>query len=801
MRCPARRREKARQSSTRGERHRILEAIYAISLKLFRHIILILIIVLSIPVTMQAATVPLKVFMNTVDKGELFVSLTTEDDILLSPEQLKELGFKGAPEKADIKEELISLKSLSPEVGFTLDVQESTLFLTVSPELLLKQAVDLGTRRPENVTHPKGNSAFLNYSINYSMDDQFDFQALNVPLEIGGRTGDYLFESNFFYTGTDAENKFVRLMTNIIKDNPEKIIRYTAGDFFASSGVLGGSAMLGGVSIMKNFSTNPYFVRYPGLQLSGLLNTPSQVDLYMNNVLVKHAKLASGEFDFSNLYSQTGAGNTVLVIKDAFGREERITTPFYLSTNLLKPGLHDYGYNLGFKRQDFGEKNFRYGEAQFLGFHRYGFTDIFTGGVRGEADKDMINLGPTATFLAGQAGVIDSGLAFSRGGGKYGYAAFADYTYNNTFFSGNASFSRFSEDYTNLSLEGGSPKPRFQAQAGIGFNLRELGSISTSVQVFSHYHEPGIKRESAFYSRNLGHNVSLSVSAARMESASVTYEFFAGLVFTLGNNNFGTVTYQDQDSYKSLSASIEKNTPAGPGFGYRLQANAQKDEDRTFRANSYVQYNGPYGSYSASARRVSGANSYDLSLSGAMEFIDQSVYFSRPINDSFALVKIDDVAGAKIYYSNNEVAVTNGKGEAIVPSLISYNDNKLSFEATDIPINYELKEMEKYIAPPYRSGSVVRFDLAKIQAFEGRIFLVARGEKIPAEFAGLEIMVDGEVKEAVIGKRGEFYMENLNPGRFPAKIIDGDKECVFEMVVPESMEITVKLGDMNCEMD
>jgi outer membrane usher protein len=778
-----------------------LEAIYTISLKLFRHIILVLIIILSFPIPILAATVPLKVFMNTIDKGELFVSLTAEDDILLSVEQLKELGFKGIPEKADIKEGLVSLKSLSPQVGFVLDVQESTLFLTVSPELLLKQAIDLGTRRPENVTHPKEDSAFLNYSINYSMDDQFDFQALNVPLETGVRTEDYLLESNFFYTRTDTETKLVRLMTNIIKDNPENIIRYTAGDFFASSGVLGGSAMLGGVSIMKNFSTNPYFVRYPGLQLSGLLKTPSRVDLYMNNVLVKQANLAPGEFDFSNLYSQTGAGNTVLVIKDAFGREERITTPFYLSTNLLKPGLHDYSYNLGFKRQDFGEKNFGYGEAAFLGFHRYGFSDIFTGGVRAEADNDMINLGPTVTFLAGQAGVIDSGLAFSRGGDKYGYAAFTDYTYNNTFFSGNASLSHFSEDYTNLSLQGGGPKPHFQAQAGIGLNLRRLGSISTSFQYLSNYHEPEIKRESAFYSRNLGHKVSLSVNAARTERTSVTYEFFAGLTFTLENNHFGTVSYQQQDSYKALSASIEKNTPVGPGFGYRLQANTQNAENQTFRANSYFQYNGPYGSYSASARRASGVNTYDLNLSGGAAFIENSVYFSRPINDSFALVKVDDIAGAKIYYSNNEVAVTNGKGEAIVPSLISYNDNKLSFEATDIPINYELKELEKYVAPPYRSGSVVRFDLAKIQAFEGRIFLVARGERTPAEFAGLEIMVEGEVKEAVIGKRGEFYLENLNPGRFPAKITIGDKECVFEMGVPESRETTVKLGDMSCEMD
>ena len=73
----------------------------------------------------------------------------------------------------------------------------------------------------------------------------------------------------------------------------------------------------------------------------------------------------------------------------------------------------------------------------------------------------------------------------------------------------------------------------------------------------------------------------------------------------------------------------------------------------------------------------------------------------------------------------------------------------------------------KYVSPPYRGGSVVRFGVTRIQAFEGRIFLVVRGERKPAESAELEVKVDGEIKESVIGKRGEFYLENLKPGKFP----------------------------------
>jgi outer membrane usher protein len=174
---------------------------------------------------------------------------------------------------------------------------------------------------------------------------------------------------------------------------------------------------------------------------------------------------------------------------------------------------------------------------------------------------------------------------------------------------------------------------------------------------------------------------------------------------------------------------------------------------------------------------------------------------TRPITDSFALVKVGDIQGAKVYYSNSEVAVTNAKGEAMVPSLISYIDNKLSFEATDVPVNYELMETEKYVSPPYRSGSVVSFDVRKIQAFEGQLLIVVKGQKKPAESAMLEVKVEGKVIDTVVGKRGDFFLENLKPGKFPAKLTIDGRECNFEMVVPESSEMTVNMGEISCEMD
>jgi len=747
-------------------------------------------------------TVPLKIILNSEDKGEYLVDLTPEGDILLPWAQLKELGFRMVPGLETMPHEgRLSLVSLSPEVTFHINMQEATLHVTADPTLLEKHVISLGYRRPADIVHSSENSAFLNYSINYSMQEKFSFRSVNIPVEIGIRASDNLLYSNFIYTGTNSEETLARLMTNVIRDDLVDVRRYTVGDFFAFSGILGGSSLLGGLSITRNFSLNPYLLRYQGLDVSGLLQTPSEVDLYVNNVSIRKEKLPPGEFEFADIYGQTGAGDAVLVIRDAFGREETIITPFYLSSKLLKPGLHDYAYNFGFKRLDFGTKSFNYKGPTFMGYHRYGFSHNFTGGLSGELDSDIMNVGTAATFVPAGAGEIDAALAVSHGFGKFGYGASLGYTYAGRVLSGNVSFRYFSRDYTNVSLENSEIRPKFAVRTGIGFHSRLVGSLSLSARIFSNYAEDNIKRLTVFYSRSLGNNVSISVSASRTDDIRTTYDVFAGLIFIIGRDHFGTLSMQSQDSRTALSAGIEKNQPRGTGLSYRFLAETGEDNAWKPRGLSYIQYRGPYGIYSAGFRRTSGSNLYDLSLSGGVTLVKGSLYPSRPVTDSFGLVRVGDLKGVKVLYSNEEVAVTNVRGEAIVPSLLSYNDNKLSIEPADIPVNYEITELDKYVSPPYRSGSLLTFGVRKIQAFEGRLSLLRKGTKISAESAVFEIMANGKVVEAVIGKGGEFYIENLKPGRFPARITTRDEECMFEMTIQKSNEMIVNLGEIVCEMD
>jgi outer membrane usher protein len=742
----------------------------------------------------------LKVYVNSEDKGEYFLFLTPEGDVMFSYGDIRALGFKSLPQR---KEEYISLRALSPGVKFKIDQNESALYITVDPNLLSKHKVEYSLRQPKELSNISRNSAFLNYGIQYNMDDNFEYSSLSIPWDLGINAMGYFGFSNFFYRNTDSVNKITRLYSNITKDNNDKLQRYILGDFSAYSGDLGSGGTFGGISISKNYSIDPYFIRYPGLSLKGIINTPSDVELYVNGNLMKKEHLSPGEFEFSGMPYTTGIGDAVVVIKDAFGRETSINYPYYLSTRVLKKGLHEYAYNIGFRREELGEENFEYGNLNFLGYHRYGLSDSFTGGIRTEFGKDIFNIGTTASFILGRIGEFGVSAAGSRDQGQAGYSGILSYFYSGRNFSSRLFIRTLSEDYANLSLSASEDKARFSGLYGLGFNLRGLGSLSFNYTKSNFYSGTDVERFAVFYNKNIFRNVSFNITASRTQAEEVTHDIFAGLNFILGNKHSASLYYSKQGDKTYETVAFRKNPPLGTGFGYDFRAERRENNegDKEIGGRAFVEYRGPIGIYSADCTRVYETNNYRLNLAGGATWLNGSLYLNRPVYDSFALVKVSDLEGVKVKYSNQEIGVTNKNGEIVVPDLTSYNENKISIDVEDLPVNYEVKEIDKNVTTSFRGGGLVRFDVKKLQAFSGKIFFSEDGKKTNAEYAGLDIVMGKEKIETIVGKGGEFYLENIPAGKFPARLFFKEKECNFYLNIPESKEIMVDLGEVTCEIE
>lgn len=750
----------------------------------------------------DAEEIILRVVVNTVPKGDFIVRMTPEGDIRIKAEDFARLGIQDPGRHVEIKgEKYVSLKALEPDATFTADLRELKLDIQASAGLLGETVRDLSLGAPRSQV-AKDTSAFFNYTASYDTTKNFGSGQLALPTEVGVRYGDFLLLSTFSLQRNPDENKFARLNTSVLADNLGRLQRMTLGDFAGISGPLGSSVLMGGLSVAKNFAVDPYFRRFPAPDVEGIATTPSQVEIYQAGRVVQTHRVPPGKFVLQNLPGAiSGFGEYTLVVKDAFGREQRIDRPYYLAGTFLKDGIHDYSYNVGFARKEFGRESFQYGDPAFLAFHNLGLRDSINVGLSAEGSKDLVHFGPTSAVTLGIYGVANFAAAFSRGDGRNGFGGLFAYEFLSRPFTTRLIFRAFSAGYSNLSLASVSQRPKMDARLSVGLNLDRLGFLSAEATTTRMHVGQDNDRISLSYNKQLSRDLALFLSASRSRSNRTSTEFFAGVNYFIGKGVSANLTHSRSDDENRQSLTVLKSAPDTEGLGFRLSGEriAPEKESERIEGNAFIQYNGPYGSYTSEYRRSLGADNYSFSVSGGVAAVGTSFHFSRPISDSFALVRVPGVAGVEVKFNNRPQGTTDGKGEFLLPNLLSFHANKVEVEPANIPLNYSIDAVSKQVTPLFRSGALVEFKLAKIQALFGTIAMVEAGEQKPVAYGQLTLPGLDKPIEAPIGKEGEFYLENIPAGTYAGKVVSKEKECSVNLVVPESDEPMIDLGTLGCE--
>lgn len=751
-------------------------------------------------VTAAQESAVFRLIVNTEEKGETFAVVLPGGDVMVPRSTLAEVGLQDLPTGQPINgEPYVSLHALSPAVTYDVNSQTTTLALTVLPERFVRTTKEyFFNQPPPNLQSTFTNSAFLNYS--FIETDEKSYVGTG---EVAGRWGRWLGQSSFTYAKTDATDKFNRLLTNAMYDSPEDQRRITLGDVSAFSGFLGSGNILGGIGISRNFGLTPYFYPTPGLDLSGLIQTPSEVETYVNGRLVKRERLGPGAFTLQNIPVNNGLNNTTIIIRDAFQRVTQIDAPFYMAPQLLRQGLSEYTYNAGFRRTNIGIDSNDYREWQAIASHRYGWTPWLTAGFRGEASAQRTNVGPLASMTLGPYGQLDTTVALSRDMGAMGYGTLTSYTYASGVMSARVSAQYLSRDYSNLTLGATSDKQKFAWLASIGGAKAPFGSMTVTYSEATSYVQSKTAQVSGFYSRPLIEPFYLQLSAAQTLQPIPITEVFVGVTFALGERHTGIVTHRMRERDMEQTAVLQKNPPLGPGLAYRLQGSRveQTGASTQYNTDNLVSYQGTYGIVGAAVRRQNGQDSHDLRLAGSISLLDKSVHMSRPIIDSFALVRVPKVQDVEVAFNNQSMGKTDRKGELVIPEMISYLGNSLSIDPNHLPVEYQLEQTRQYIAPAFRSGALVEFDVIKLQAFIGRLFLNIDGMVKSADYAELTVKVPGKKDiTGYVGVRGEFYLENLPAGRVPIQVEYRGKVGICHVMVPASDDIQVDLGTVTCEL-
>lgn len=744
-----------------------------------------------------AGTEPLQraffeIVINGSNLGDTLV-LLGRDDVWVPVDVLERAGLRSAiGARRDVGgRAFISLKSLAPDLTYELDEAALVIKIAASSGLFGVNVITVQTGRPPDVEYGGKPTLFVNYGANYRPSSSSDATA-----EIGASLG-----RTFVSTTASAVSKghVVRGVSQLVVDGRVRMRRLTVGDRFVSTGVLGGSALVGGVTVSKDFGLDPYFVRYPTLDFSGAVTTPSVVEVYVNDRLVNRAEIAPGPFELRRVPIPNGSGDTRVVVHDAFGRTREVSSPFYLTTALLSPGVHDYSYSMGWTRRGSGIDNWNYGRPVWLASHRVGLTRSLTVGVRGEARQGLWNAGPLFTATLWRLGEAEFAAAGSRDRNVVGYGASAGYRYQGQVISGGFAARYKSPQYATVSSSPQDSKARFETTSFVGLMLGALLSITAQHATTENY--PGVfserqrVRTAVAISSRLTRRLSLFVTGGQTRANGVrSRDAVISLGVVLGSRRIASVSVERGPIGRKAIMEVQQSAPIGEGVGYRFHG----ERGRPSQGGGKVTYNSPYGRYEADYERIESEQAGSISAAGALVAIDRHLFVTRPVEDGFAVIKVPDVKGVRAFSSNQEVGRTGRGGYLLVPNLLPYYGNILSIADQDVPFDYALDRTRRVVAPPYRGGTLVTFSARRHRAVTGLVSIDARGTTIVPAYGQLTIIVDRETVESPIGQRGEFYLEGLPAGTYPARVVYRGETCELTLRVPSSTDAVIYVGSVRC---
>lgn len=744
----------------------------------------------------QAETeIVLPVSINEIPQGETAVLIAGED-IYVPKATLEKAaltgvswdrvqivaGLRGA-ERLVAGEPALSLLALAPWTTFRLDEEQMTLSITIDPQLMRATSIAAADVRPDDIVYSTDVSTFLNYAVSSNA-----FSDLNAFAEIGSSVRGNLLYSSFSRSPGEG---VTRGLTNYQIDQRQKLRRITFGDAAVISDELGGSGIIGGATVSRTFEVDPYFIRFPSLALRGTATTPSEVEIYVNGVLVDRRSVPPGPFEIANVAATSGSAAATVVVRDVFGREQAHSSSFYYSTGVLARGLSEFTYSAGAVRAATG--SFDYDDPLVMGTHRVGLTDNLTVGGRLEVTDSLVSAGPQLSF-ASRWGELDLKLAASQTEGDSGTAAALSYRRLSLRTSVGGSIRTMSRNYVNFSLPVARDRSLREASVAASY-LPGWGSIGLQWTA-ARMRDTGDRQRLALLSNiALGRRMSLLVSAAAVEENGHRFgEYFAGVsLFTFHNSTLNVAGYS-RDGTASVSTELQRPTPVGTGWGYRLQNSTGEGETLS---HASIQYQNDFGRYEIGIDPESPRDAA-LSAAGAVVYQAGKVVPTRPVVQSFALVRVPGVAGVRVYLSNQLVGRTDWRGDLLVPNLLPYYGNRIRIDDRDVPMNHEIQLIEQTIAPPPRGGALVVFPARQLRTATGSVVVrTPEGDVIPS-FGELRLERDGTLVASPIGGAGEVYFDNVSPGAYAATVVFGRGECSFTLQVPPTSDEVVELGRIVC---
>ena len=715
-----------------------------------------------------------------------------EGQLFVSGADLRQLGF--ATNKLGIAaDQDVSLESL--QVPYTFDKSRLTIDLAVPDALRIPHDVNA---RANGVPPPSASAlhgAVLNYDV-YTQTTPTVRTSLFSELRFFSPSG--VLSQTSILAVYQNKRHFIRYDTSWVQSRQDSLSVLQWGDTVTGALDWTRTFRIGGFQWRRDFTLRPDLITYPIPSLRGTTAVPSAVELYINDIRQFSSQVPSGPFVLNQVPGITGAGVATVVTRDASGRSIATSVPLYVDTRLLAAGLSSFSVEVGFLRQNYGAYSFDYQRTPaFSATGAHGVTDTLTVNAHAEGSSGVFNAGVGAYVGLGQAGVINGALAGSLGSGSRGSpsdlisasssegnarhgvdagnARDTDVTSGDGLnislgyqllephFAINLATQRATRHYSDVGSRSGELVPLGTDRATVSLPLFGRQSLAVSYIGYRLPKGPTAKVGSLSYIVSLGNLLSLNMSLFRDFGSIATSGIFIGINIGIGSRHSGN----SGDSGTSINTgfgrqnglgtySVNANNPPnyGGGVGWDLQTGRS---GTMAYEQAQAQYLGSAGLVGAVVQTVGTQAATSLDLAGALVFMDNRLFMSRRIDDSFALVSTDGVSGVPVMHDNRVIGNTSPRGYLLIPDLNAYEHNQISIDPTNLPADARVSATGMDLVPQSRSGVLGHFGVAHFDAVTV-ILHDLEGNPLPVG-TNVRDMDDGET--TIVGYDGQAFIASL----------------------------------------
>ncbi|MDD7973577.1 fimbria/pilus outer membrane usher protein [Roseinatronobacter alkalisoli] len=711
----------------------------------------------------------LEVFVNgwSSDLITRFVDLDG-GRLLADAEELERTGIKpiiaGRRVRGDIRVDLIE------NLSFELDEAAQILYFTAPMENYAPREIN-ATASPTEPSPDEvdtGTGLVLNYSLNteltrasafsYSVAGEFDarlftpFGTLNHSFTLAYRQGE--------------SRRYRRLTTYWRTPIPGRTTQVQLGDISTRGPAWARSVRMGGIILERNFELRPDLVTIALPSYEGSAEVPSTVDVYADSIRRFSTDVPFGPFLLADLPFSTGTTDAEIVVRDVTGRETRVNQPFFVSSELMRPGVFDYSLALGVPRLGIGTASDRYtGGVHGVGTLRFGLTPDITLMAHTEFGENLRMAGLGGTVRIGKIGTASASVAHSRSG--FGTGMMGEFSTSLTLNSFRLSaramrkWGEFSDIARNTSVESSQG---FDPPA----QITSLNQFSATMPVLSDRNDGGsifyadTRRADGLQERSIGASYStkvfdqgtLSLSAMASRGTTSNTVFGISMHVPLGSRRNAGTRVSSRDGRLRASSFIS-GTPKDRDRGWHWQAQAEQNTQPEIAASA--RRRSQYGGIEFATRHSTSRQAAGVRARGAVVFAGGGFFLSDRIEDAFVVVNAG-APGVEVQYENRSIGVTGPSGRMLVSGLRSYQRNALSIDPASLPLDADVPHTRQVVRPAQRSGVVLDFGINTNPATALVSLVTAEGEPIEV---GLAAMHTESGESYIVGYDGQVYLRDL----------------------------------------